>query len=228
MNKLISTTLCAGLLLISMLSNAESAMRQIEVNGVGKISEQPDMAITSFTFSQRSQVAAQGKKLIDTQVDNLLKLCEKLGIDSADIQAAKLTLYPRYDHQNRRQLLDYQVAREVQVKVRDLRQYPRLLEGAVGIGASHSGNLQLEFSDRDALENRAMIKAFQQAKHKAELLAEQANSKLGQVVWLSESGNGSPPMPLRMAATAESLDAAYPTGEVEISKRLVVRFSLKD
>lgn len=229
MGKLVSTITFAGLLLVAAVASAEPPLRQIEVSGIGKITEQPDLATTSFTFSQRAQVAAQGKKIVDTQVTNLLKLCEKLNIEPADIQAAKLNIYPEYDYKNERKLIGYQVNREVQVKVRDLQQYPRLLEGAVGIGATHSGNLLLDFSDRDALENKAMLKAFTQARQKAELLAKQAGGKLDQVLWISETGSMPPPMPMRMAAAkAESLDAPYPTGDVEISKQLLVRFSIKD
>ena len=76
-----------------------------------------------------------------------------------------------------------------------------------------------------------MLKAFQNAKQKATLLAQQANSKLGEVLWISETGNA-PPMPIhtpmRMAATAESSDAAYPTGDIELTKHLLVRFKLED
>lgn len=208
------------------------AVRQVEVSGIGKISQQPDMAITSFSFSQRAKQASQGKSLVDTQVTNLLKLCEKLGIKESDIQAARLTIYPEYDYKRNRELLGYRVGREVQIKVRDLEQYPRLLDGAVGIGATHSGNLSLDFSNRDSLENKAMLKAFNQAKQKAEMLAREADSKLGEVLWVSESASTPmpPPVPIPMRAmTAEVADAAsYPTGELEIYKHIVVRFQLRD
>lgn len=205
-------------------------LRQIEVSGIGKIIQQPDLATTSFTFSHRSNQAAQGKILVDTQVTNLIKLCEKLGIKEADIHAARLNVYPEYDYKNNRALIGYNVNREVQIKVRDLQQYPRLLDGAVGIGATHSGNLSLDFSDREALENKAMLKAFENAKQKAALLAKQANSKLGEALWISET-ESMPPMPkvlsMRMSATAESADASYPTGELELVKHLLVRFRLE-
>lgn len=229
------TTLLLCLFAFSEFAAADARLppplRQVEVSGMGKITQQPDMATTSFTFSQRANQAAQGKTLIDTQVTNLLKLCQKLGIKEADIHAAKLNVYPEYDYKRNRELIGYNVSRAVEVKVRDLQQYPRLLDGAVGIGASHSGSLTLDFSNRESLENDAMLKAFQNAKQKATLLAQQANSKLGEALWISETGNA-PPMPIhtpmRMAATAESSDAAYPTGDIELTKHLLVRFKLED
>lgn len=231
MDRLVTPLLSLFLALVITSANADT-MRQIEVSGIGKVSQQPNMATTSFSFSQRAKQAAQGKSLVDTQVTNLLKLCEKLGIKESDIQAARLTIYPEYDYKRNRELLGYRVGREVQIKVRDLEQYPRLLDGAVGIGATHSGNLSFDFSNREPLENEAMLKAFDQAKQKAKLLAREADSKLGEVLWISESASTPmpPPIPMPMRAMkAEVADAAaYPTGEIEIQKHLVVRFQLRD
>lgn len=223
-------TAFVALFVIAVTTHAETPPRQIEVSGIGKITEQPDMATTSFSFSQRAKVAAQGKKIVDTQVTNLLKLCEKLGIKEADIHAAQFTVYPEYDYKRNRELIGYRVNREVRVKVRDLQQYPRLLDGAVGIGATHSGSLTLDFSDRDALENKAMLKAFEHAKQKAKLLAKKAGSKLGEVRWISETGSSQPPIPVPMARMmeAQAADAPYPTGELELTKHLLVRFKLED
>ncbi len=216
-----------GLLcLVLVLPTQAETTRHIEVNGTGVISQPPDMAITEFSFSQRALQAAQGKAIIDTQMTNLLKLCEKLGIAKKDIQAAQLSLYPEYDYKNTRKLTGYQVRRQVEIKVRDLADYPALLDGAMGIGATHSGSLTLDFSDRDALEQQAMVKAFDQAKQKAALLARQVNGKLGKATWISESGSA-PPTPSPMRATREFSTAAdYPAGEVEVVKQLLVRFEL--
>lgn len=215
------------LTLATSLASAEPAARMIEVSGLGKIFQAPDTATTSFSFSQRSMQTAQGKALIDTQVTNLLKLCEKLGIETADIQAANLSVYPQYDFKRNRELIGYQVTREVRVKVRNLQQYPALLDGAVKIGATHSGSLSLDFSNREELEQQAMLKAFEQAELKANLLAKKAKAKLGEVMWISESGQMPAPIyHARAMNMAESADASYPTGEVEINKTLLVRFSL--
>ncbi len=224
MNKRIIATLSGLLVLFTIHALRAETINQIEVNGKGVISEQPNMATTRFSFSQRAMKAEQGKVIVDTQMTNLLKLCTKLGIAKKDIQAAQLTVYPEYDYKRNRKLIGYQVRREVQIRVRDLSNYPALLDGAVGIGATHSGSLSLDFSNRDELEQKALINAFAQAKQKASLLAKQAGGKLGRAIWISETGNA-PPMPVALGARQEFADTSnYNTGEVEVVKYLLVRF----
>ena len=232
------TAVIFAALIIAAPLRAESPSAQqlpyIEVSGRGIIQATPDVATVTLTFSQLDQQASAAKRLVDAQVAELLQLCQKLQIEQRDIQAARLTLYPEYDYSNHkehpgsRKLIGYRVNRDVEIKLRDLLDYPRLLEGAIGIGASHSGQLQLDFSNRKALEDKALQAAFGDAKAQAELLAQSAGGQLGRPLWIHASSAHSPG-PIRMAVMAEmKADSSYPTGEMEVSRQLQVRFALKD
>ena len=207
--------------------NSDAPVSYIDVNGNGVINETPDIAMLTLTFSQRDKQARRAKSTVDSQVNDLLMLTKRLSIKEQDIQAARLTIYPEYDHSNNRQLLGYRVSRDVQIRVRDLIIYPELLEGAVDIGASNAGQLQLDFSNRKSLENKALQAAFVDARQQAELLAEAAGDKLGETLWITTSSGYSPAPQLRMMSEA-SADANYPTGEMALSRQVQVRFALQD
>lgn len=221
--------LALTIILVCRPLQADDPVRQIAVSGMGKVTVQPDMATIQFSFSAKSKEARQAKSLIDTQVTNLLKLCDKLGIAEHDIQAANLGIHPEYEYQGQRKLIGYQVSRNVRVTVRNISRYPELLDGAVGIGASHSGNPLLDFGDRDALENEAMLKALRQARKKAQLLAQEAGGKLGKVISVNESGTVPIPNPplLQRAMTMEADVAQYPSGEIEITRQIFVIFGFE-
>ena len=202
--------------------------RHIEISGKGVINSTPDIALLTLTFSQRDKQALRAKKTVDKQVSDLLTLTKRLQIEDKDIQAARLTIYPEYDHKNNRQLIGYNVSREVQIRLRDLFSYPKLLEGSVEIGATRTSQLQFDFSNRKELENKALQAAFKDAEQQAKLLAEVSGEQLGKVQWIHTSG-GQSPIPMRMAMMAEmKADASYPTGEMALSRHVQVRFTLKD
>jgi len=209
-------------------SHHAANIRHIEVSGHGLVNETPDIALLTLTFSQRDKQARRAKSTVDTQVNDLLVLTQRLGIKKKDLQAARLTIYPEYDHKNNRQLIGYRVSRDVQIKLRDLLNYPKLLEGAVDIGASNAGQLQLDFSNRKELENKALQAAFHDAKQQAELLAQASGDKLGQTLWIHTSSGHRPVPQMRMAMMSDmKTEASYPTGEMSLSRQVQVRFSLQ-
>jgi len=210
-------------------SNNTQAIRHIEVSGHGMVNETPDIALLTLTFSQRDKLARRAKTTVDSQVNDLLTLTKRLNIKNKDIQAARLSIYPEYDHKNNRQLIGYRVSRDVQVKLRDLLSYPELLEGAVDIGATHTGQLQLDFSNRKALENKALQAAFHDAKQQAELLAQASGDKLGKTLWIHTSAGHRPAPQMRMAMISDmKAEASYPTGEMALSRQVQVRFALQN
>ena len=207
-------------------TNSTTTERHIEVSGQGVIQATPDIALLRLTFSVRDKQVERAKILVDNQVDKLLSQLKQLKINDTDIQAAQLTLYPEYDHKNNRQLIGYQVNRDVQIRLRNMLNYPTLLESAAQIGATHSDQLQLDFSNRKALENQALHAAFADAKAQAQLLAEACGAKLGKTLWIHTSSDYGP-SPMRMAMMSEmKADASYPTGEIALSRQVQVRFEL--
>lgn len=210
-------------------ADSQSTQRYIEVTGQGIVNETPDIAWVSLTFTQQDEQAQRAKVTVDKQVDDFLNLTTKLGIAKKHIQAARLNIYPEYDHKNNRQLMGYRVSRDVKVKLHNLLNYPKLLEGAVEIGASHTGQLQLDFSNRKMLENQALEAAFKDAHQQAALLAKSSGDAIGETLWIQASGNDRPVPQMRMAVMAESMgDARYPTGEMSLSRQVQARFALTD
>jgi hypothetical protein len=219
------TALATGLLLLCPLTTFAD-QSYIEVTGMGQVKASPDIAHVKFSFSQTSLEQVQAKRLVDTQVINLLKLTEKLGVKKADVHAARLSIYPEYDYKQNRRLTGYRVSRDVSITLREISNYSTLIDGAVKIGATQSGQLTHDFSNRQELENKAMLAALKQAKHKASLLAEEAGAKVGQVLSIHESGNYSPPQPLVRMQMSASGEAPYPTGDLTIIKNLTVKYAL--
>lgn len=222
------TTLTLFALTLPIHADSTQPVRHIEVSGNGLVNETPDIALLTLTFSQRDKQARRAKTTVDSQVNDLLTLTKQLGIDKKDIQAARLNIYPEYDHKNNRQLIGYRVSRDVQVRLHDLLSYPKLLEGAVDIGATHTGQLQLDFSNRKELENKALQAAFHDARQQAELLAQASGDKLGETLWIHSAMNYRSEPKMRMAVMSDmNAEASYQTGEMSLTRQVQVRFAIQ-
>jgi len=216
-----------GLLIVSTAGCAEDNARYIDVSGTGTVSATPDMVDIQFSFNQLDLDTSKAKTLVDAQISRLIDLCDDMGIEEADIHAAEITIYPEYNYQKDRELLGYRVNREIQVRLHDLSRYPDFLNAAINLGVTQGGNATFGFSDPSELEQQAITAAYEDARSKASLLADLADSDLGEALSISLSGNTYIPQTrLAMMDTVESANAKYQTGDATFTRQVQIRFEL--
>ena len=92
-------------------------------------------------------------------------------------------------------LRGYLVSQNLDVKVRNMDNVSKIIEAAGAIGLNQVGNLAFAIDDPEKLREQARAKALEQAKQKAETLANVVGVKLGKIISFSESSNSSQPMP---------------------------------
>lgn len=180
-------------------------LRQIVVNGEGKIVTKPDLA--TFTAA----VVTQSAKIKDTQKENTSRSNEVLGflkskgIEEKDLKTVGYFISPQYQYDSRPciqiypspcspqgppKITSYEVRHTVEVKVRDLNKVDELLSGVVEKGANEVGSISFSVDDEEKVKAEVREKAIEDAKAKAEVLADQLGVKLRRIVSFSESGGG--------------------------------------
>jgi uncharacterized protein YggE len=92
----------------------------------------------------------------------------------------------------------------------------KLVDAAVGAGANGVSGPSLDVSDRDALYRDALHKAVDDAKLKAQSLADAAGLSLGGAVTITEGGSSAPmPVADKMSAVGTPIEAG--TQEIQAS-----------
>ena len=165
----------------------------ITVSGEGKVVGIPDVANVDLGMTvERTTVAAAQKE--NTRVMNeLLQKLKDTGVDSKDIQTTSYTVYPAYDWNDGKQTLrGYGVTQNVHVKIRDLDKVGDILGRAGELGTNQIGGISFSVDDPEQLRQQARVKALENAKAKAQALAEVAGVKLRRVVSFDESFSGAP------------------------------------
>jgi uncharacterized protein YggE len=219
-----------------MASATDAPLRLVSVSGVGETKAQPDMAYVTIGVEARKPTVNEARTQVNATVERLLALTRELKIDPKQVDSTQLQVQPdyRWDEATRRQVLQgYLVNRQLEVEVRDLERLGTLLEKAVTAGANQVGGARLDSSRRKELEREALALAVEDARLKADTLAQAAGVKLGPVQNLSAAGSA--PMPMfaeraMMAAAPPAMDAAdqsYQAAEMKFTANVSAQYELR-
>jgi uncharacterized protein YggE len=200
----------------------------IAVQGQGRVSVKPDMAIAELGAEARAPQLADAGADVGRRVTDVVARLKSLGIAERDISTARYTIEPipapQRDAQEPPTIVAYRVANIVRVRIHEVGAAGRILDAAIAAGANTIPAVSLTISDRTGPEAQARVLAVRAAVAKARELADAAGVKLGALVWLRE-GAGPQPLAPRgvMAAVAGPIEA----GEMEIVVTVEAHFGIE-
>jgi len=154
------------------------------VNGSGVVYAKADIAnITVGLKTDTKKTAAEATVDSTEKMNNIIAALQDLGIDEKDIKTTDYSLRPVYNwlEKTGQTLAGYSVSQNVSVKVRDLSQIGDVIAKTTEQGANQIGNVSFTIDDEYELKNQARELAIEKAKEKAEMIADQAGMKLGEV-----------------------------------------------
>lgn len=169
----------------------------ISVSGEGKVVAKPDIGQVSLSvISDASAVVAAQKDNTD-KMNRVIQAMKDLGIKEEDLKTTSYNISPRYQYSpnGRSDIIGYEVAQNMDVKIRDLTKVSDILGKAATAGANQVGSLIFTFDNPETLQSQARQKAIDNAKQKAKDLAGSLGVALGKVVSFNES-SASQPIPM--------------------------------
>jgi uncharacterized protein YggE len=176
----------------------------IQVSGIGKKTEVPDVATLSLDVEVVADTVAQAKDLADTTLKAVIDAIKAEGVDDDDIVTSHLRFRPKYDYspEEGEELVGYRVDNGLRVTVTDdnpetavdAEKVNRIINAVVANGGDYIvfNSLRFSFSDDKAkgLEEDARTAAVFDLRKRAEQLAEAAGRELGDLKLLTEGVGG--------------------------------------
>src|SRR6185312_7575537 len=172
---------------------------------------------------------------VEARTAKVLDAARKAGIVDKDIDAPSVSVYPEYGCESAafssasggcvRKITGQHVSRSVTLTLRDLSRYGELANALFKAGVTDLGNMDMDRSDRRALEQKARALAVADAHDQAAGLAQSAGVTLGAVYSIAEQGNNFDPRPMMARAALAGSSAASPeflNGKIEISADITV------
>jgi len=203
---------------------SEPAARTVTVEGSATARVVPDTA--TFSFGQETDGASAKAALADNAaaMRRVITALLRAGVAKDDIQTQDVSVYPRRNENG--DVVGFSASGSVVATVRRLARAGAVVDAAVGAGADETSGPQFDRSSRSELTQKALREAFSNARAKAETLAREAGSSLGEVRRIEETSQEPQPVPIGVYRAA-ALDATpIEPGTQQASATVTVTFSL--
>ena len=203
-------TACDGNLVSQVLKPSLSG-RTINVNGIGSVSGEPDIATLYLGVSVSRDSVADAREEAASAMTALIDSLKGNGIAEKDIITQNFSIYPQYDYwEGERKLRGYRVNNTVQTKVRELDTLSDVIDDAAEAGGDNIvlNSIQFMIEDTTPLQEQARAMAVKNAEAKALTIAEAIGVTLGKPITITENSYyESPPIPYEVAEEAFADDA---------------------
>jgi len=182
----------------------------LTVFGDGSATAAPDIAIVTLGVISEAPTAKDAMSANATDMTAVIAAITGAGIATKDVATSGLSVNPVYsdpskDPNGLSQVTGYRVQNQVTVKIRDLAQSGPLLDKVVSAGANRVTGIDFDIDKAGSLRDAAMKAAIAEARRRAELMAEAAGVKLGDIQSIQTSdGGGVPIFRAQMAMKADS------------------------
>jgi len=185
-------------------------------SGSGEVTAVPETASVSVGVTKTAATVDSAQEQVNTVANKLISDIKKLGISEKDIKTTNYTVNPNYGSGGPEPLIypsiggtekitGYTVTQNIEVKVKPLDKVNNVIDVSTKAGANLVGGVNFTFSDdlMKKLEKEATQEAVNDAKEKAQILANAAGVRLGKIVNVVSSTNH----PYFMRSMAASLDS---------------------
>ena len=200
------------------VGNVNSQQTGIWVNGEGKVTAVPDVAILSLGIQAQEIDVAQAQSEAAAAMDNVMTALKAAGIAEKDTQTAYFNIQPvtKWDNDKQESItVGYMVTNTVTVKVRKVDQTGSVIDAVATAGGNLTrvNSISFTIDDPTTYYAQARVKAVADAVAKAKTLADSAGVKLGKPTYITESTNT--PYPIYRTDMASGV--ATPKAETPIS-----------
>lgn len=212
-------------------ADASAPQRTISVNGEGRASAAPDMAVLTIGVQSEALTAAEALRANSAAMGKTIAKLKELGVADKDIQTSGLSVNPQYDYSQNRpkpKVIGFVASNTVTVMLRDLAKAGGVIDEAVQSGANQLSGISFTFSNPKPLMDEARRDAVADAKAKAALLTDAAGVRLGRLITIQD-GYVSSPQPKAYAVREMAADAAVPleAGESEINASVSLVYEIE-
>lgn len=223
-------TKLAGPIPFSVNSVTTSKSSTFDVTGEGRATIKPDQARVSAGVQSTGSTSAQVQDQINSTINKVTTAIIGVGISKDDIQTANYNINPTYDYSaGDQKITGYSASTNLTVNVKEISKLNAVIDAATAAGANNVNNLGFDNKDDSAARDQARKLAVDDAKKKAQNIANIAGFKLGNLINYSEGGQASGP--IQMTLRSDKAVGGAPTeiqpGTNEVMVNVVLSYEVR-
>lgn len=188
---LVATTLGTQAVAADTMFNIAPGVRTITTSGDADVKVVPDKSTVVFQVQTFDKVLARAYQMNEASAKAVIGLAPKYNVTPANVQTSQISVQPQYGDSGSfgpvRPAVGYLVETSVAMCVSNPTLVPGLIRDALAAGANTVQSVTLETSKERASRDEARVLALRAAREKAQLLAAEAQSKIGKAIRIEES-----------------------------------------
>jgi len=212
-----------------------SQQEGIWVNGEGKVTAVPDVAVLIVGVQAQALTVADAQSQASGAMDKFMTALKKGGVASKDIQTQSFNIQKTTKWDNVKQesiVTGYQVNNMVTARIRDINQAGTVIDAvsAAGGDLTRIDSISFTIDNPAPYQEQARQKAVADASSKAKQLADAAGVKLGKPVYITESSYVPATVYRDAAIKSESASGVTSTpvsaGELEVTANVQISYQI--
>ncbi len=177
--------------------NVGNQQTGIWVNGEGKVTVVPDVATLNLGVSAQAATVAEAQTQAATAMDQVMNALTSNGVDKKDIKTQNFSIQQvtRWDDKGQQEtIIGYRVINVVAAKIRTLDKTGTIIDSVAAAGGDLTRINGINFSVDDPQKYFAQARelAIQDAKAKAQQIADLAGVSLGRPTYVVENSSALP------------------------------------
>ena len=212
----------------------ERVQRTISVSGEGHAAATPDMATIQTGVVTQAEKAHDALEANNAAMKGIMTALKSQKIKAKDIQTSSFDVRPEYQRgprgQQQPEINGYRVTNQVQIRVHNLPDLGAVLDAVIAAGSNQVSGIRFGIDDPTGPLNQARNRAISDAQSRAELYAQAAGVRVGQIITIHEQSIEVPrPQHVGYGITAKaSSTVPIATGEQQLRATVHMVFTLKD
>ena len=161
--------------------------REIIVKGIGKVSAAPDLLIIEMALESKRMDYEETMQQAADMIDSLRAAIESVGHDGRELKTTSFNINTRYESYresggHKQRFAGYVCSHKLKLEFDlDMKKLGVTLSAIAGCKANPDFSIKFSVSDPNAVSEQLLASAVENAKAKAEILAESAGVKLGAI-----------------------------------------------
>jgi hypothetical protein len=234
-NKLPVSLLVLTITAPAFAQRAQPSDPVITVQGSADIRVAPDEATVRLGIVRQANTAQAAQEQANATAQQILSAITRLGVAQQQIQTSRLNLSPIFaprspESREAPRIVAYQAANLISIRLDDLAQVGPAIDAGLKAGANQLEGVQFGLRDELPAREQALKQAVNEARRKAEAIAEALNVRLDGVLEVSEGGVSVTPRTeygdVVMARALEASPTPVSPGQLEVRASVSIRYRI--
>ena len=209
---------------------------QISVSASASRTISPTYALLSLGISTSAADVGQAKVENDRVMSAVVSRLQALGVTKNNIKTSYFNVNPQYDYSanngGANKVKGYTVTNRVTVRINDLNNVSKIIDGTVNAGATSVDSLQFNADITPDLTDQLITEAVKSGRHQADVVAAAAGEQVGKlksanVTTNSTYSNDVSPRLYKVNAVALGSSTPIEKGDITITQNVDLVFTIQ-